>query len=209
MADLGGRILDYRSLIEKASDHRPEPLAQFLLGELPYLWREAYLMMTRRPTDIVRFQHGTFEYIYDDYATLEASGKVPYHPTAEARIVAVIGRSAPRQAARDDYRLRRWVGPTNSMFGSAWDKGHFIAHSIGGAVESLELNVFIQRCDLNRGWSKAGRRFREMEKYCASNAGTLCFNRPVYIDETAKPGFLEFGLLKRVGVMWVECFDNR
>ena len=203
------RMLDYRSVLEKAGDRSPEAVTRFLLEELPYLWRDAYLEITARPTNIVRFKHGAFEYIYDDYASLEASGAVPYHPTAEARLVAVIGRSEPREAPRDDYRLRGWVGQTESMFGPSWDKGHFIAHSIGGAVDGVEANVFIQRRDLNRGWSTEGKRFREMEKYCASNGGTLCFCRPLYVDETSKPGFVEFGILKTGCELWVECFDNR
>ncbi len=29
------------------------------------------------------------------------------------------------------------------MFGRQWDKGHFVAHSIGGAVDGWELNVFL------------------------------------------------------------------
>jgi len=36
-------------------------------------------------------------------------------------------------------------------------KGHFIAHSIGGAVDGWELNVFVQRRELNRdGPRRAG-----------------------------------------------------
>ena len=95
------------------------------------------------------------------------------------------------------------------MFGPGWDKGHFIAHSIGGAVDGLEANVFVQRRDLNRGWSVAGKRFRQMEQYCVLNPGTLCFSRPLYADQTAKPAFVEFGVLKRGGELWVESFDNR
>jgi hypothetical protein len=94
------------------------------------------------------------------------------------------------------------------MFAREWDKGHFIAHSIGGALDGWELNVFVQRRELNRGWSEAGARFRDMEDYCA-NAGTFCFSRPLYADPTAKPAFVEFGVLKSDGQLCVECFDNR
>ena len=164
--------------------------------------------MTPRATEIVRMQRGSFEYIYDDYATLEASGAVPYSLDAEARLVGVVGRSEPKIEKRDDGGSGL-VGPTEKMFGREWDKGHFMAHSIGGAVDGWELNVFVQRRELNRGWSEAGRRIREMEDYCALNAGTFCFSRPLYVDPTAKPAFVEFGLLKSDGQLWVECFDNR
>lgn len=76
-------------------------------------------------------------------------------------------------------------------------------------MDRLELNVFVQRRDLNRGWSTEGRRYREMEKYCVLHPGTFCFSRPLYADETAIPAFLEFGILKPDGELWVECFDNR
>ena len=203
------RVLDYRSVLGEAGDCSGEAMIAFLSEELPYVWRDAYVEMTPRPTNIVRFRYGTFDYIYDDYASLEASGAVAFDPKAEARLVAVLGRSEPRRAARDDYRLKGWLGPTEKMFGRRWDKGHFIAHSIGGAVDGLEANVFVQRRDLNRGWSAAGKRFREMEKYCLVNPGTFCFSRPLYIDQTAKPGFVEFGILRSDGELWVECFDNR
>lgn len=202
-------MLDYHSVIERAPDCSAEAVIAFLSEELPYLWRDAYLQMTPRPTNIVRFRYNAFDYLYDDYASLEASGDAPYDPNSEARLVAVLGRSEPRKITRDDYRLKGWVGPTEKMFGRQRDKGHFIAHSIGGAVDGLEAHVFLQRRDLNRGWSAAGKRYREMENFCVRNPGTFCFSRPLYIDQTARPGFLEFGILKGIRELWVERFDNR
>lgn len=199
---------EYKAFWDEARRH-PAGMISFLSEELPYFWRDWYEQMTPRPTNILRWEYGSFQYIYDDYASLEATGAVPFHPTAEARLVAAWGFSQPRPRARDDYRLKGWVGATEKRFGREWDKGHFIAHSIGGAVDGLEANVFIQRRDLNRGWSAAGKRFRAMEKYCVASAGTFCFSRPLYIDETSRPGFCEFGLLKQDGELWVECFDNR
>lgn len=55
----------------------------------------------------------------------------------------------------------------------------------------------------------AGKRFREMEKYCVSNPSTFCFSRPLYKDQTAKPAFVEFGVLKTGDELWLECFDNQ
>jgi len=62
--------------------------------------------MSNRTTNIVRFQCGTFEYLYDDYASLEVTGRVPHDPVIEARLVAVSGRSLIQEKARDDFRLR-------------------------------------------------------------------------------------------------------
>jgi hypothetical protein len=203
-----GRV-DYNAILAEIIDRCTEEIIAFMVEELPYVWREAYLAMTPRRTNICRFWHGSFEYIYDDYATLEASGAVPFDSKAEARLVATLGRSTPHERVRDDYRLRGWIGSTETYFGRRWDKGHFIAHSIGGAVDGVEANVFIQRRDLNRGWSRTGKRFRAMERYCFLNPGTFCFNRPLYTDSSARPAFVEFGVLKINKELWVECFDNR
>lgn len=186
-----------------------EAMIAFLEERLPYVWRDGYLEMMPRPINIVRFRCGSFEYIYDDYASLEVTGAVPYDPVMEARLIAACGCSVPKKGSRDDSRRKGWVGPTERFFGKRWDKGHFIANSIGGAVDRAEVNVFVQRRDLNRGRSAAGGRYREMERYCASNPGTFCFSRPSYLDQTAKPAFIEFGVLKTRHELWVECFDNR
>ena len=47
----------------------------------------------------------------------------------EARLVAVSGYSLFQEKARDDFRLKGWVGATEKTFGREWDKGHFIAHT--------------------------------------------------------------------------------
>jgi hypothetical protein len=207
MHELIKGTVDYAAVLRTA-DIGSSGLATFLFEELPYVWRDAYVDMTPRQTNVVRWQYGSFEYLFDDHASLEATGAVLHDPNVEARLVAALGRSEPRETARDDYRLKGWIGATEKTFGREWDKGHFIAHSIGGAVDGLEANVFVQRRDLNRGWSEAGKRFRDMEKYCGLNRGTLCFSRPLYVDETARPAFVEFGVLMSNGELWVECFDN-
>lgn len=195
-------LLPYEVVIEEAKASRVR-VAEYLRKELPYLWRDAYLEMTPRPTNIVLFTHGTFDYIYDDYATLKATGVLEPDSITEARLVAAVGVSQPNPAQRDDSRLRGWVGPTGETFGDGWDKGHFIAHSIGGAVDGLEANVFLQLRSVNRG------EYRKMEKYCAANPGVLCFSRPIYGDPSAKPTQVEFGVLKPDSELWVQVFNNR
>jgi len=66
-------------------------------------------------------------------------------------------------------------------------------------VDRTEVNVFVQLRAVNRGWSKGGKLFREMEAYCEAYPGTFCFNGPTYEDQTARPAFIEFGLVKRDG----------
>ena len=80
-----------------------------------------------------------------------------------------------------------------------------MAHTIGGG---LDINVFSQTRDLNRGWSEQGKLYREMEKYCYTHPGTFCFSHPVYDDGSAVPPWLEFGLIQEDASLWIEVFDN-
>lgn len=200
---------DYRALIEEAAGLAGEELVLYWMEQLPYLCRDEYLASTLRPTEIIRFRQGSFEYVIDQYTALEHRAEIPYSFWEEDRLIVACGRSRPQIGRRDGGRLRGWVGRTDKTFGTAWDKGHYIGHSLGGAVEGLEANVFVQRRDFNRGWSAQGKRFRQMEKYCVVNPNTFCFARPLYIDGTARPTFLDFGVLTAAGRLWIERFDNR
>jgi hypothetical protein len=201
-------IVDYKSILELYQDCSQSQLIAHLQERLPLLFRDAYQEMTGRKTDIVRVRYNTFEYFYDHYPELQANEIPVAHSMIEPRLVGVLGCSSPQKAKRDDYRLKGWVGPTEKHFGRLWDKGHYIAHSIGGAVDGTEINVFIQKRSLNRGWSNEGKLFRQMEAFCATNVGTFCFSRPKYIDQTAKPAFVEYGVLKTPTDLWVGCFNN-
>lgn len=197
-------LLEYEALLTEAKASSA-PLTEYLRRELPYLWQDAYLAMTPRATNIVILTHGTFDYVYDDYATLESTGAVEVDAVTESRLVGAVGVSQPNPANRshDDSRLRGWIGPTSERFGNDWDKGHFIAHSIGGAVDGLEANVFQQLRKINRG------RYREMEKFCAANPGTFCFSRPLYRDPSSCPAQVEFGVLRPTGDWWIQVLENR
>ncbi|MCB0553815.1 MAG: hypothetical protein KDD02_09715 [Phaeodactylibacter sp.] len=199
----------YKNILVPVINYSNEKIVTHLIENLPYLWVDTYCSQSNRLTDICLMSHGSFVYIFDDYASMEKKGLVPLHLAAESRVLAVFGKSSQQKLKRDDFRLRGWVGKTELFFGEKWDKGHFIAHSIGGAVDGLELNIFQQRRDLNRGWSSEGKIFRKMEKYCFENPGSFCFNRPIYLDQSSKPSFLEFGILRPDGKLWVEFFDNR
>jgi len=82
-------------LLEEAFGKDEKGAAQNFGGRTSYIWRDAYLEMIPRETNIVRFHYSTFEYIYDDYASLEATGAVPLSREIEARLVAVSGLSSP------------------------------------------------------------------------------------------------------------------
>lgn len=128
------------------------------------------------------------------------------------RVVVAYGLSQPPAKARDVSRMRGFpdVDPSfAARLGTAApaaDKGHFLAHASGG---ELDINLFPQRRDLNRGWSAQGKRFRRMERWVAERPGTFHFHRPLYADESWLPARLEYGLLRDDGEWWVERFDNR
>lgn len=199
---------DYFALVREAPAELDDDCETHFARHLPWICRDAYVESAHRSEAILVFEHGSFTYVFDAYTTLEKGGTVECRPGNESRLVVAFGRSTPLPRKRDDRRLRRWIGPTSLSFGQQWDKGHFIAHSIGGAVDGIEANVFIQRRDLNRGWSDEGKRFRRMESYCAEHAGTFCFVRPIYRDGTARPRWLDFGLIDSQGVLDVYRFRN-
>jgi hypothetical protein len=202
-------FLNYAYFMNSICNLSIEQTISALSEELPYVWLEEYTNKMNSDADVSRIKINSFEYFFDTISDSEYKTYESEHKSVAPRLIGVIGRSKPKKTKRDDYRLHGWVGPTEKYFGKEWDKGHFIAHSIGGAVKGSELNVFIQRRDLNRGWSEQGKIFCEMEKYCKNNKNTFCFNRPLYIDETDRPAFYEYGVLKPDKELWVEIFDNR
>jgi hypothetical protein len=202
-----GRV-DYDNLLRGAPLGEYGVVAAFLIEELPYAWLDAYCLMTPREVAVDRTALNGFSYVFDNYTMRVARGEAPPSPV-EDRLVGAIGPSSAPPRKREASRLQGWVGPTERYFGKERDKGHFIAHTIGGLVDGVEINVFAQRRDLNRGWSIAGKRYRIMEQHCASNHGTLCFSRPFYEDETCTPAAIEYGILRHNLTWWIEEFDNR
>lgn len=196
-------FIAYEAIVNSASADSYAELSAFLAQELPYEWYDNYKQNCNHSHNVVRVKHRTFEYIFDECSLTQN--------VVEARLIAVIGFSEPptKSRYRDDLRLRGWIGPTTTTFGENRDKGHFIAHSIGGDVDGMEMNVFPQNRLLNRGHSEEGKLFVEMEKYCARNPGTLCFNRPFYSDDSAQPSSFEYGVLKTDLTLWVNVFDNK
>jgi hypothetical protein len=197
--------VDYESLLAAARAECSVNLALSLQKHLPFQWRDLYVATVAHTTNIVRFQFRTFEYICDLYSQLELTGEVPYDQTIADRVVAVLGTSAGAEEVHDISRIRDWARPTDELLGTERDRGHFMAHCIGGG---LDVNVFSQERRLNRGWSPQGKIYRQMETYCYEQPGTFCFSRPVYADGSSVPRWLEFGLLKTDQTLWVEVFDN-
>lgn len=199
---------DYISILSQIDELEYNEIVDVFFDVLPVLWAKRYRTFSPRISDICIISNDSFHYIFDDESTdneIATNNFINY----ESRIVAVYGTSFPQTHKRDDGRLRGWIGKTEKIFGKSWDKGHFIAHSIGGAIDRNELNAFPQNRALNRGWSDQGKKYRKMERYCSENEGIFCFNRPIYLDESFKPTLLEFGVLTIDKKLWIELFDNR
>src|SRR6266403_1631158 len=116
MMGIADSFVDYQSLFDRVVGDSMETKISSLMEALPQLWHDKYQQMSQRSVSLVRVRHNSFEYIYDNYSYLEAIGSVPYS-LIEDRLVAVQGLSAPQAGARDDYRLRGWVGPTEKTYG--------------------------------------------------------------------------------------------
>lgn len=206
----------YEAILDSAPGSDVEVVSQHLSTQLPGFWCAEYEVMTFTESypyspdelEIVSIPLGSLVYLYDMGDAYDEGS--PDDPRVESRVVAVYGRSQVPKTKRDTSRMRGWLGPTDQYPGHAhkaiaYDKGHFIAHLSGGG---LDINLFFQRRDINRGWSRRGKTYREMERYCAANIGTFCFSRPFYEDRSWHPCAIEYGLVLQEGALWVERFDN-
>lgn len=199
--------VDYASVVRTAEQTAYHALAEVLADRLPTLWCAAYKISTAHVTNILSFIDNGFEYVFDFSSDLRRTGILPAD-SAEDRLVAVHGRSQPPQSSRRDGLMRRHPLGATEVLGpdsEAFDRGHFIAHSIGGRYD---VNLFPQQRALNRGWSAAGKRFRAMESYCRTHAATYCFARPLYGGLSAHPFAIEFGVLREDCSLWVDQFEN-
>lgn len=133
--------VDYEALLSAARAESEPNAAFFRREQFLFKWSDLYGATVAHVTNIVRFRYRTFEYIFDLYSGLEATGEVPYDQTIQDRVVGVLGTSARAEEMRDASRIRGWVGPTEEFLGTERDKGHFMAHCIGGG---LDVNVLSQ-----------------------------------------------------------------
>lgn len=198
-------LIDYDYIHSGLSTSDIEEIIKFLCEMLPDEWCEKYRKMTPTATNIHQFNDNSFEFLFDFSSELVTKGVVPRDQAVEDRVVAVFGRSRPNSRKRDASRMKGFLGPSSKVFANNYDKGHFIGHALGGG---LDVNLFPQRKDINRGWSTRGMVFRAMERYCSKNSGTFCFLRPIYCDRSWRPCLIEYGLLTKAGDFWVEKFEN-
>jgi len=128
------------------------------------------------------------------------------------RVVLAYAMSTLQLTRRDSTRMRGFPNVNFSVrrvMGDAAfmaDKGHYLGHASGGI---LDINLFPQRRELNRGWSEEGKRFRSMERYVAEHPGAFFYHRPIYDDESWIPASLEYAVLKDGATWWKDTFRNK
>jgi hypothetical protein len=66
--------VDYSRLFAEIGAVPSEATGAMFVEQLLSLWKAAYLPMTPHVVDTFVVRHGSFHYIFDDYATLEATG---------------------------------------------------------------------------------------------------------------------------------------
>ena len=195
----GAVAVDYSSWFSIVADQPVETIARMFGEQFSKVWIDRYHRMCDGPTNVLEVPLTGFTYLFDFCSELIDAGELPAE-AREDRTVGAYGISQSAKAGRDSSRIRGFPGSDERG-----DRGHLAAHAAGGG---LDINVFHQDAYLNRGWSPAGKRYREMERYCASSEGTFFFSRLIYRDRTARPAQLEFGILKADRTLWLEIFEN-
>lgn len=191
MPVLSGWRIGYAAVMAQARGLSADQTKALLAEELPDRWCAVY--GRKFPlSEIVEVTLDTYRYIFD---------------LTESRVVVAYGQSGKRVGKRSDGARRQgWAGGSITGHHSVpVDKGHFMSDAAGGGAD---INLFVQRRDLNRGWSPEGRVYKEMETFCQKNAGTFCFSRGLYRGSEQDPAALEFGVLRSPTSFRVEVFDN-
>lgn len=191
--------IDYAAGLRSLAGASLQEIIEVIRAEMPQAWITRYHRMCKGPTNVLEVGLGTFSYLFDFCTELPQAGEPPMG-AREDRAVVAYGTARSAVEKRNASRIRGFPG--SDMRG---DRGHLAAHAAGGG---LDINVFHQDAYLNRGWSPAGKRYREMERYCAEHEGTFFFSRLIYADETARPGEIEFGILMPDASLWLDVFDN-
>lgn len=150
--------------------------------------------LTTDPGPVVEFADGPAEFLFAQAGTSHAD-----------RTLLAVGRPEPPREVRDVVYQRGY--PLPDLFaGRPVDRGHLIPYSGGGQYGP---NLYVQDRALNRGWSRDGRGYRALERAAVAGAPeALMFARPLYVDDTDVPGFIDLGVVTTSDVA-VHRFRNR
>ena len=153
-------------------------------------WADRYEQALPGTADLVTFTDNKgFVYLFD----ISNSGDTA------SRVVGVFGRVDPERHARDDARIAHHQFKRSAE--ELIDRGHFVAHQLGGSDEGH--NLFGQVSHVNRQGL-----WRKLERELATQSGQLMFVRAVYGDDSDRPAGLEHGHVTPEGDIYVAQFLN-
>ncbi len=112
-------------------------------------------------------------------------------PSFDRTVLAVSQPRAPSDVRELEYQ--RGYPLADTFGGRRVDRGHLIPYTANGPFGP---NLYVQDRALNRGWSREGRQYRALERMAVA-AGPLAvmFAHPIYIDDSAVPGFIQLGVI--------------
>lgn len=202
-------MIDYHALTKKAGIKTLPELREYFFDEIAQEWSNEYAALNEKRglTTLQNFQG--FAFLMDDGNQLrDTDREADTREILECRTLGAFGISGRDIKAENRRRMKSWIGNTTSIFetyGPNYDKGHFIAHGFGGPVD---INLFPQRRDINRGWSTEGKIYRDMEKFVAANPGTFVFSRAIYRGTSFCPSEIEYGYCQADLKFHVREFPN-
>ncbi len=87
-------------------------------------------------------------------------------------------------------------------YGNDYDRGHFMAQSIGG---DLDINIFPQKRSFNQRGSAQGNEYRGMGTLAKRNPNSFCFSRPFYSVGTWVPYSIDYGVIASPDFSQLRC----
>lgn len=203
-------MLDFQQIIHQNNFINSQQLFEHFKEKAWNRWVDEYIQESHEIYGEITCQgfFGGFQFVIDmtnDWVEPE----FPRCNLPDTRVVVGFGLSTTPADKANRTTMRSYWRHTPLMyerFGCRYNKGHLIAHSMGGPID---VNLFPQIEHINLGRSEKGKKFRSMEKYIAAHPGTFVFARLVYHDFSDCPHELEYGYCDETMLPVVETFPNR
>ena len=203
-------MLNFKEIIREIEAKTPQDIFNHFKESKWKAWVDEYLQESHGFSGDITCQGfwGGFQFILDHTSDWKPA-EFPTCNIPEDRVIAAFGIStavANKLNRKIMANFRKDTPKLFDRFGAIYNKGHFIAHAMGGPID---INLFPQIAHVNLGRSTEGKMFRSMEKYITSHPGTFVFSRPVYGDFSECPIALEYGYCEANMEMVYKIFPNR
>ncbi len=198
---MNNKLTNYYQIFASVPGHDYEKAIGFIEKNIRNLFKEEYIVQFP-DSELLKFIVNGYTYLFDLNKDRKSNKS-----EKNDRIVGVFGRISNTNEIRDDSRMKGFIGQFTKLDKyKDYDKGHFISHKING---NLDQNLYPQLKELNRGWSKQGKLFRSMERYCEQNMDTFIFTRPIYTDLSWIPRFIDYGVFTKEFGLLLNRFNNK